>query len=325
VRTPSASPGRPPTDRDRILTPLPPGPGYVEASVIGALQGVAELFPVSSLGHSVLVPALIGGRWSRDLSVRSSESPYLAFIVLLHVATALALLLFFRKDWVRIIGGFVTSVRDRRIETPDQRLAWLLILGTIPVGIFGLIFEHQLRVHAGTPRAASAFLIVNGVVLLLAERLRRRASDAEVAIADAHAADVALASDRRLARLPWRDGAIIGAAQIGGLFPGMSRSGVTIAGGLVRGLSHEDASRFAFLLATPVILAAGVLKIGDLTSPTLNPHGHFYGPFVVGAVLSFVGAYLSVRFLVKYFQTRTLTPFAIYCLLAGIACTIRFA
>ena len=291
---------------------------------------MAELFPVSSLGHSVLVPALIGGRWSKDLSVRSSESPYLAFIVLLHVATALALLLFFRKDWVRIIRGFLTSVRDRRIETSDQRLAWLLILGTIPVGIFGLIFEHQLRVHAGTPRAASAFLIVNGVVLLLAERLRRRAADLEAAADDAvraaaHDADVALASDRRLSRLPWRDGVIIGAAQIGGLFPGMSRSGVTIGGGLVRGLSHEDASRFAFLLATPVILAAGVLKIGDLTSPTLNPHGHFYGPFVVGAVLSFIGAYISVRFLVRYFQTRTLTPFAIYCLLAGIACTIRFA
>jgi undecaprenyl-diphosphatase len=289
------------------------------------MQGVAELFPVSSLGHSVILPALIGGRWSRDLSVRSSESPYLAFVVLLHVATALALLLFFRKDWVRIIRGFVTSIRDRTIESPDQRLAWLLVIGTVPVGVFGLLFEHQLRVHAGTPRAASAFLILNGLVLLLAERLRRKASDAETAAADAHSADVALASDQRLARLPWRDGVIVGAAQIGGLFPGMSRSGVTIGGGLLRGLSHEDASRFAFLLATPVILAAGVLKISDLTDPKLNPHGHFNGPFIVGAVLSFIGAYLSVRFLVKYFQTRTLTPFAIYCIVAGLACTIRFA
>ena len=302
---------------------------YLEACVIGALQGVAELFPVSSLGHSVLLPALIGGSWATDLNVRATASPYLAFVVLLHVATALALLLFFRKDWVRIIGGLISSVRNRRIETSSERLAWLLVAGTIPVGLVGLVFEHQLRVHAGTPRAASAFLIVNGFVLLLAERLRRRSADAEAAADDARAAahdiEAAAESDERLSRMPWRDGVIVGTSQIGGLFPGMSRSGVTISTGLLRGLSHEDASRFAFLLATPIILAAGVFKIGDLTDDKLNPGGHLWGPFLVGAALSFVGAYLSVKFLVKYFQTRTLTPFAIYCLLAGIACTIRFA
>jgi len=280
---------------------------------------------VSSLGHSVLLPALIGGSWATDLSVRETESPYLAFVVLLHVATALALLLFFWRDWVRIIGGLVSSLRNRRISTSAERLAWLLIAGTIPVGIVGLIFEHALRVHAGTPRAASAFLIVNGVVLLLAERLRRRSVAADGAPPDGHSEEAALASDQRIAKTSWRDGVIVGAAQIGGLFPGMSRSGVTISAGVLRGLTHEDASRFAFLLATPIILAAGVLKIPDLTDAKLNDHGHLYGPFAVGAVLSFVGAYLSVRFLVKYFQTRTLTPFAIYCLLAGIACTIRFA
>ncbi|HVU72134.1 MAG TPA: undecaprenyl-diphosphate phosphatase [Mycobacteriales bacterium] len=305
--------------------------GYAEACVIGALQGVAELFPVSSLGHSVLLPALIGGTWATDLSVRSSDSPYLAFVVLLHVATALALLIFFRKDWVRIIGGLLTSIRKRRIETSAERLAWLLIAGTVPVGLVGLVLEHQLRVHAGTPRAASAFLIVNGLVLLLAERLRRRSvasGAAGTGTADGpaghHDADAALASDERLSTMPWRDGVIVGAAQIGGLLPGMSRSGVTISTGVLRGLSHEDASRFAFLLATPIILAAGVFKAGDLTDDKLNPGGHLWGPFLVGAALSFVGAYVSVKFLVKYFQTRTLTPFAIYCLLAGTACLIRF-
>ncbi|GAA4629710.1 undecaprenyl-diphosphate phosphatase [Actinoallomurus vinaceus] len=296
---------------------------YTEAVVVGLLQGVAELFPVSSLGHSVLLPALVGGRWARDLNVSAPESPYLAFIVGLHVATAIALLAFFWRDWVRIIGGFLTSVRDRRIETPDQRLAWLIIFATIPVGITGLLVEHTFRTVLGKPVPAAIFLALNGGVLYAGERLRRResrAADRAVAASvGSTATDLALASDRRLAGLSLARGTGIGAAQILALLPGISRSGVTMVAGLLRGLSHEDAARFSFLLATPVILAAGVLKIPDLTGPLGDG---IHGQVLVGSVLSGVGAYVSVRFLTRYFETRTLTPFAVYCVVAGLGSLI---
>ncbi|MER6799072.1 undecaprenyl-diphosphate phosphatase, partial [Amycolatopsis mediterranei] len=149
---------------------------YFEAIVVGAFQGVTELFPVSSLGHSVLIPAVVGGQWAKDLDVSAPESPYLAFIVGLHVATAAALLLFFRRDWVRIIGGFFSSIRHRRVDTPAERLAWLIVLATIPVGVTGLLLEHLFRTTLGKPIPAAAFLIANGVVLYGGELLRRRAN-----------------------------------------------------------------------------------------------------------------------------------------------------
>src|ERR1700712_1964246 len=133
---------------------------WLEAGVVGAMQGVAELFPVSSLGHSVLIPAVVGGSWARDLDVRSPESPYLAFIVGLHVATAIALLIYFWRDWVRIITGLVTSVVHREVRTSEQKLAWLLILATIPVGLVGLIFEHWLRTHLAKPTVTAVFLAI---------------------------------------------------------------------------------------------------------------------------------------------------------------------
>ncbi len=321
---------------------------YAEAIVVGLFQGVTELFPVSSLGHSVLIPALIGGSWARDLSVSAPESPYLAFIVGLHVATAAALLAYFWRDWLRIIGGFLTSVRDRQVTTPDQRLAWILILATIPVGVSGLALEHLFRTVLGKPIPAAIFLTVNGLILYGGERLRRRGPAAASAgpgpsrapvRAGRHAATAAmdsagpptatlsaasadpasdpdLASDRRLARLRFGEATLIGSAQILALLPGISRSGVTMVAGLVRGLSHEDAARFSFLLATPVILAAGVLKIPDLTGPL---GAGIAGQVLAGSLCSGIGAYLSVRYLVRYFQTRTLTPFAIYCTVAGLA------
>jgi undecaprenyl-diphosphatase len=317
---------------------------YPEAIVVGLFQGVSELFPVSSLGHSVLIPALIGGRWARDLNVSAPESPYLAFIVGLHVATALALLAFFWRDWLRIIGGFATSLRDRQIRTADQRLAWLIILATIPVGITGLLLEHVFRTVLGKPIPAAIFLTANGVILYAGERLRRQ-SPAQPAQAG-HARQMAavsaaqptarlaaqeqppgrhavrqhespadLAADRRLAGLGYPQAVLIGSAQILALLPGISRSGVTMVAGLTRGLSHEDAARFAFLLATPVILAAGALKIPDLAGPLGRG---IHGQILVGSLLSGIGAYLSIRFLLRYFQTRTLTPFAIYCTVAGL-------
>jgi undecaprenyl-diphosphatase len=222
---------------------------------------VTELFPVSSLGHSVIVPALIGGRWAHDLDVSAPESPYLAFIVGLHVATALALLIFFWKDWVRIIGGFLTSVRDRRILTPDLKLAWLLIIATIPVGVAGLLLEHTFRTVLGKPVPAALFLAANGVVLYAGELLRRRAvkrADTVTMSVEEERLSPDVASDRRLSTLGWGEGILIGAAEILALLPGISRSGATMVAGLTCGLSHEDAARFSFLLATPVILVGHV-------------------------------------------------------------------
>jgi undecaprenyl-diphosphatase len=302
---------------------------YVEAVVVGGFQGITELFPVSSLGHSVLVPALIGGRWAKDLNVSAPESPYLAFVVGLHVATAAALLVFFWRDWLRILAGFATSLRYRRIQTPDQRLAWLIVVGTIPVGLAGLALEHLFRTTLGKPVPAAAFLIVNGVILFAGERLRRRVPAPVGAAGTAETASEAGAvddgpgqldeSDLRLARMPMARAVLIGSAQILALLPGISRSGVTMVAGLMRGLNHDDAARFAFLLATPVILAAGVLKIPDL----LGPMGAgIQGQVFAGSVASFVSAYFAVRFLTRYFHTRTLTPFAIYCTLAGAASLI---
>ena len=296
------------------------GLSWPETIVIGVVQGVSELFPVSSLAHSVLIPALIGGSWAKDLDVSRSESPYLAFIVGLHVATAIALIAYFWRDWVRIAHGLFTSVRDREIESPDQRLGWLLILATIPVGLVGLVFEHTFRVRFGKPLSAAIFLTINGVMLLGSEVLRQRAErrDAEGELVDNSPAAV----DERLGKQSTVTAVGIGSLQIGALFAGISRSGIAMAGGLARGMSHEDAARFSFLLATPVILAAGVLKLPDLAGPL----GHGIRPqIVVGSVLSGVGAYLSVRFLDRYFRRSTLRPFGIYCLLAGIACVIRFS
>lgn len=306
---------------------------YLEAIVVGAFQGVTELFPVSSLGHSVLVPALVGGRWAHDLDVSARESPYLAFIVGLHVATAAALLIFFWRDWLRIISGFISSLRYRRIHSSSERLAWLLIVGTIPVGISGLLLEHLFRTTLGRPIPAAAFLIANGVVLFLGEQLRRRAdtvaslgASSGLPVSGLPAApgvdgpgaahNVDAAADARLARMSLGRATLIGSAQILALLPGISRSGVTMVAGLLRGLSHTDAARFSFLLATPVILAAGALKIPDLAGPLGTG---IRGQVLAGSIASFVSAYLAVRFLTRYFETRTLTPFAVYCLLVGTA------
>jgi undecaprenyl-diphosphatase len=303
-----------------------------EAIVIGGLQGVAELFPVSSLGHSVLIPAVVGGSWARDLDVSAPESPYLAFVVGLHVATAIALLIYFRRDWTRIVRGLATSAVRREITTPDQRLGWLLVLATIPVGVSGLALEHVFRVYLSKPVPTAAFLVLNGVLLLAGEQQRRR-SDArlEPSVASsaapgpshgrAGAVTAEVAADRRLSRLRVGRAVLIGAAQVAALAPGVSRSGAAMVAGLVKGLSHADAARFSFLLATPVILAAGVLKLGDLAGPLgdgIRPQ------ILVGSLLSGAGAYLSVRYLTRYFETRSLRPFGIYCIVAGVGCLLWF-
>ncbi|MGZ4120581.1 MAG: undecaprenyl-diphosphate phosphatase [Actinomycetota bacterium] len=289
---------------------------YFQAIVIGLLQGVTELFPVSSLGHSVLFPSLFG--WHTLARAQSQpESFFLAFLVALHVATALALLTFFWRDWVRLITAFFRSIGKRSITTTDERLAWLLVVATIPAGITGLLLEHAFRVVFAKPLAAACFLILNGAILALGERLRRRQPVRQTAT---YSPDVE--PGRQLETLEFKEAGVIGIAQIGALLAGISRSGITMVAGLVRGLNHEDAARFSFLLATPIILGAGLYKIPDLMGPLGNG---VRGQALVGGVAAAIAAFISVKFLMKYFETRTLTPFAIYCGVFGLAMVIRFA
>jgi len=292
---------------------------YFQAIVLGALQGVTELFPISSLGHSVILPKLFG--WDSLAAAQSqTESFYLAFLVALHVGTAIALLIYFRKEWYRIIGGFFRSVANRRIETPDERLAWLLIVATIPAGITGLLLEHELRTVFAKPLAAAVFLMVNGLILLAGERYRRRAEVRE--LVRTHASTHSETEvGRRLDTLDFKEAVAVGVAQIGALFAGISRSGITMIAGLARGLDHEDAARFSFLLATPIIFGAGLIKLPDLFGSLGNG---IRGQAFVGAVVAGIAAYISVRFLMRFFETRTLWPFGIYCLVFGGICTLVF-
>jgi undecaprenyl-diphosphatase len=317
---------------------------YFQAVVIGLIQGVTELFPISSLGHSVLVPALIGGQWqilvTQSATQTSESSPYLAFIVALHVATAIALLIFFRAEWVRIVSGLLSSLpaslAARRIvaRDPDERLAWLLVIGTIPVGITGLLLEHPFRTLFAKPLAAAIFLTINGLILLAGEALRRRAPIGDdpavnelptVAIGQGLTLTAATAparAERSLTTLSYREAGIIGFFQTFALLAGISRSGISMVGGLARGLSHRDAARFSFLLATPAILAAGLLKLPSLAGPA---GAGIHGQVIAGALVAGIAAYASVRWLTRYFETRTLIPFAIYSLAMGIFCIFYFA
>ena len=227
-----------------------------------------------------------------------------------------ALLVFFWRAWLDVIKGFFSSIRNRRIETSPERMAWLLVLGTIPVGIVGLLFEHNLRTIFAKPTAAAIFLTINGLILLGGERLRRRAEVRKLVATHEHHTDPGDDVGRDLDTLELREGVFVGSAQILALFAGISRSGVTMVAGLLRGLDHEDAMRFSFMLATPIIFAAGLYKLPDL----LGHNGqHVRGQVLVGSVAAGIAAYLSVRFLARYFQTRTLMPFAIYSIVVGVA------
>ncbi len=289
---------------------------YLQAVILGLLQGITELFPISSLGHTVIFPALFG--WHGVVAAQSqSESFFLAFLVGMHVATALALLLYFRDQWIRIIRGFFVTLRTRRIETSDERLAWLLIVATIPAGIVGLAFEHVFRTVFAKPLAAATFLVINGLILFVGDAARRRA-EAHQPVA---APGAARAPARRLDTLDFRESGVIGVAQVFALLAGISRSGITMVAGLVRGLDYEDAARFSFLLATPVILAAGIYKLPDLLGH--NGDG-VRSQILVGSIVAGVAAYLAVRFLMRYFETRKLWPFAVYCIVFGGAMIIRF-
>ena len=279
---------------------------YWQAVILGLLQGVSELFPVSSLGHSVILPRLLG--WN----IHQNDEYFISFLVATHLATALVLLGFFWRDWVRIVKGLGRSLRDRGIaeDDADAKLGWLLVVGTIPAGILRLLLEHKLRSVFASATSAALFLALNGVLLFGAELLRRRAPQAEQD------------DDVRIARtVSFRDAFLVGAAQALALIPGFSRSGATMGGGLLVGLSNKDAARFAFLLATPIIGAAALLKIPQL----LGSQGDgVRGQALVASLCSAVTAYLAVRFLMRFFESNTLTPFAVYCAVAGTAAFLYF-
>jgi len=282
---------------------------YFQAIVLGILQGATELFPISSLGHTVLFPTLFG--WNALVDAQSQkESFWLAFIVMLHVGSALGLLYYYRRDWVQIVRAFFHTLFTRRAQTPTERLAWLIVVASIPAGLIGIALENELRTLTAKPELAAIFLMVNGCVLFAAERFRRRAEVRELALREGAKAD----GGRELDTLEYREALVVGVAQSTALIAGISRDGVTMGAGLARGLDHSDSARFAFLLATPIILAAGLFKLPEL----LGSHGNgVRGQALVACVAAAITAVFTVSFLVKYFKTRTLIPFAVYCLAFG--------
>jgi undecaprenyl-diphosphatase len=282
---------------------------YWQAILTGFLQGITELFPISSLGHSILVPAWIGGSWNSFLTNSTAgESPYLLMIIALHAASAITLLLIFWKRWFQLIKAFFRSLKSRSLETPEARVIWLILIATVPVGVLGVLFERQFQVLFSEPLAASIFLTLNGLILIVAEK-----SSKTKTLND---------SDETLVhQISFKSALTIGVAQSAALFPGISRFGVTMGAGLNRGLSHSAASDFAFLLATPVILGAGLLKIPDLFNPEIS---HIIGPVIVGSIIAAFATYISVKILVKWFKHHTLYPFAIYCLFVGLISAVKF-
>jgi undecaprenyl-diphosphatase len=282
---------------------------YFQAVILGLVQGVAEPFPISSLGHGVVLPRLLG--WH----IHQNDKFFLTFLVATHLATAIVLLLFFLKDWVEVVKGLGRSLAMREIRADDTyaRLGWLLVAGTIPVGVIGLLLQDPLRKLFASPQTAAAFLIVNGIALLLFERLRRRPP---------RPGDYAGNVDGRLAKLSWRQAIGVGTSQAAALIPGISRSGFTMGGGLIVGLSNDDAARFGFLLATPVIFAAAALKLPELFGSAGNG---VRGPALVAGLCAAATTFFAVKFLLRFFQTNRLTPFGIYCTAMGSFCTVVFA
>lgn len=281
-----------------MLTPF-------QSFILGLVQGVTELFPISSLGHSVVLPRLLG--WNID-----QNAPFfLTFLVATHAATAFVLFLYFLKEWKRIIAGLFRSLKEREIKQNDfdAKLGWLLVVATIPAGILGILFQDTFQNLFANPQLVSGILILNGLLLFCAEYLRKHRQ-----------LQSSTKAHERLAKITWVQSLKIGILQSIALIPGFSRTGATLTGGLLIGLSHEEAAKFAFLLATPIIGAAAVLKLPDLfhaNSVSLVSAG-------IGAVTAGIAAYLSVRFLTKYFKTNTLTPFAVYCCVVGGLLSVLF-
>jgi len=295
---------------------------YTQAIVLGVLQGVTELFPISSLGHSLIIPYLLG--W--DIS--SNANFYLIFLVATHLATSIVLFFFYLKDWKLIIGGVFRSLRDREVREDDTyaKLGWLIVIATVPAGILGLLFEQKLQLLFSFPQYVASFLILNGFLLYGTEKLKKNAArngviETGVPQSSRDEKENDSQSDVRIARTSWRQSIKIGFAQSLALLPGFSRTGAAMAGGILSGLDHEDSARFSFLLATPIIFAAAVLKLPELLVGNATV---LVMPVLVGFIASAIGAFFSVKFLTRYFKTNTLNPFALYCILAGLLTLVVF-
>ena len=274
---------------------------YFQAAILGILQGISELFPISSLGHSILLPAVLG--WTID----QNTNYFLTFLVATHFATATVLFFLYWSDWVRIISGILRSIRLRSIASdPDAKLGWLLVVGTVPAGIVGILFQKQVQELFISPSYVASFLALNGLLLYAAEFLRTKAKSG---------GSVLDADERVAAEVSWLQATGVGVMQVLALVPGFSRTGSTIAGGLMVGLAHEDALRFSFLLATPIIGAAASLKLPVLFA---SRDTAAIEAALLGATCAAIASYFSVKFLTRYFKTRTLTPFAVYCSLSGL-------
>jgi len=277
---------------------------FVQAILLALLQGVSELFPVSSLGHTILVPALF--HWS----VNRRDPTFLAFIVVLHLGTALALVIFYRREWIALARALIASVvRGRMSGARDERIAWLLVVGTIPVGILGVFLESAVRNLFGSAAFASLFLMINALIMFAGEFLRRRQHEARGK------------QYKHLEAMTWTQSIAVGFAQSLALLPGISRSGASIVAGLAIDLDHEDAAHYSFLLATPVIGAAALLEIPRLWAPGTHVIAL---QAVIGCLVAGIAAYASVAFLTRYFQRNDLRPFGWYCLAFGALCLYLF-
>jgi undecaprenyl-diphosphatase len=276
-----------------------------QALFMGLLQGASELFPVSSLGHAVIVPTLL--HWT----FKQSDPSFVPFLVLLHLGTAGALLVLYRDQWIVIIRGFFTAALRGEMRTDAERLSMLLLVGTIPAATLGVFLESRIKTLFASPYEAAGFLVINGVLMLGFEQLRRRAERRAASSAASRVEQEAHFAQAE--RISFRAAALVGACQGLAFLPGISRSGVTIGGGLIAGLRHEEAARFSFLLATPVILGAGIVEV-----PQLFSSGVPVGEYVAAAVLSGLAAYASARFLLRYFRSGRLDPYGWYCIAAGL-------
>ncbi len=278
---------------------------------LALLQGIAELFPISSLGHTVIIPGLLGwGNLINDTNC-GGQSCFLPIIVALHLGTSIALVIYFWRDWAQIFLTLVKNIKEGEVRTgTDDWISWLIIIGIIPPGILGLLLETPLKQLFASPAIAAAFLVVNGSILYAGERMRRR-SEQRMTFANAKERE---ANFRSLSSLTWKEALIVGFAQSLALIPGISRSGVTMVAGLGVRLNHEDAARYSFLLGTPLIGLAALLEIPQLVGQSAQ----IWLYIILGAVLAGVAAYLSTKFLMKYFETGRLYPFAYYCWAAGL-------